>query len=187
MHHSSRCLYFHTTQELYHTCELLFHGDPVVEAIDSNGKVITCSSYGIVVKIPPDTIPQSEKVVLQIQSCLGNFVLPEGIRMASPAYLLTSTAAIQLNREIEVSIVHFIHLEDEEDCSDMCLITAPLIPKPSHGFMVRMGYHFQECREMAIFRPHRVLATFNVKYLSTCIIAAGKREHACTRSPRAKG
>ena len=133
---------------------------------------MSCINYGITISIPPDAIPKGEKAVLRIQSCAGNFVLPEQIEMASPAYLLSSTAAVHLQREVEVSIVHFMHPKGEEDCDRMCLLAAPWVPTPTDDF--RMGYHF-ECLEGANFWPQRVISKVSLKHFNTSIITVGQQ------------
>ena len=91
-----------------------------------NHKGRTIRSEGVQLRIPPYAIERGTSLSISLQGCIsGPFSLPEGIQLASPVFLVTCTPQYQFQRELTLTIHHFVLLENCEQCENMVLLTSP--------------------------------------------------------------
>ena len=59
----------------------------------------------------------------------GSFILPDGYKPASPAYLIQPITKGKLQNNVIVHIQHYVSQESKEDCEDMAFLVAGTTPK----------------------------------------------------------
>ena len=82
---------------------------------------------GIVIDVPPGAVPENhpDDVTIQINACIGGpFELPEGYELSSPIFHIEPGVKFA-EKPVELSIVHFIDISNEEQCSELKFISAP--------------------------------------------------------------
>ena len=87
----------------------------------------TIRGEGVQLRIPPKAITRRTSLDISLQGCIGGpFCLPEGIQLASPVFLVKCTPPqYQFQRELTLTIHHFVLLQNREQCEDMVLLTSP--------------------------------------------------------------
>ena len=74
-----------------------------------NHKGRTIRGEGVQLRIPPYAIERGTSLSISLQGCIsGPFSLPEGIQLASPVFLVTCTPQYQFQRELTLTIHHFV-------------------------------------------------------------------------------
>ena len=130
---------------------------------------------GISLKFPENSLPPIDPPLeVVIQPCFsGNFVLPENIELASPAYAITPNREVIFQKGLVVKIEHYANLQNEEDCEDMVFLTASSTPEYRGSTPT---YKFNEIKEAkGMFRPgqKQPLGEIQLKHFS--IIGVGKK------------
>ena len=81
---------------------------------------------GVQLRIPPNAIKREICLTVSVQGCIsGPFSLPENTQLASPVFLVKCTPQCTFQRQITVTLQHFIHLQSHEQCRNMVLLTSP--------------------------------------------------------------
>ena len=92
--------------------------------VDHRGHTIR--GEGVQLRIPPYAIEEGTFLNISLQGCIsGPFCLPEGIQLASPVFLIQCTPQYQFQRELTLTIHHFVLLQNREQYEDMVLLTSP--------------------------------------------------------------
>ena len=79
------------------------------EYVDQNGKKMVLRDIGFSLTVPPGVIPYRQSVKFAV--CLsfsGPFVLPDGCELVSPVYFISAEPEIQLKKQIELSLDHWM-------------------------------------------------------------------------------
>ena len=86
----------------------------------------TIRGEGVELRIPPNAIKRGTSLDISLLGCIsGPFSLPENTQLASPVFLLTCTPQYQFQREVTLTIHHFVLLQNRQQCKDMVLLTSP--------------------------------------------------------------
>ena len=86
----------------------------------------TIRGEGVQLRIPPKAIKRRTSLEISLQGCIsGPFSLPEGIQLASPVFLVKCTPQYQFQRELMLTMHHFVLLQNHEQCEDMVLLMSP--------------------------------------------------------------
>lgn len=121
--HSHSCISFADLEVVYLLQESLEY------QIGRDGTTISLlEDLGIIIDVPRGAIPDDhpDDVTLKINACIsGPFELPDGFELASPVYHIEPGVKFA-EKPVELSVVHFIDIEDEEQCSELTFVTAPL-------------------------------------------------------------
>lgn len=103
--------------------------DALEYKVGCEGKIISLiEDLGIVIDIPPGAISgsHSNEVIVRINACLrGPFELPEGYELASPIFYIEPGAKFA-EKPIELSMVHYLNIRDEQGCRGLQFISAPV-------------------------------------------------------------
>ena len=101
--------------------------DVLEYTVTHEGKVINLlEDLGIIIDVPPGAIPdhQPNEITIKINACIkGSFQLPEGHELASPVFHIEPGAKFA-EKPVELSIVHFLDVEDEEACAELKFVSA---------------------------------------------------------------
>ena len=85
---------------------------------------------GVSVSIPKQELDQGSQMEVFVHPCVtGSFILPDGYKPASPAYLIRPITKGKLQNHVIVHIEHYVSLESKEDCEDMAFLVAGTTPK----------------------------------------------------------
>ena len=126
---------------------ICFLGDPWKENVTVKGGKISWKDIGVEIEIPPGAVPKGKSLELRVRPCLsGPYSLPQGYQLASPVYLITP--AFEFVKEVRLSVTHFAHLDDENDCNRMTFISSSsspvLTPQLHYNFKLMKGGIFKE-------------------------------------------
>jgi hypothetical protein len=125
----------------------------------------TIRGEGVQLRIPPKAIKKRISLDISLQGCIsGPFSLPEGIQLASPVFLVTCTPQYQFQRELTLTIQHFVLLQNREQCKDMVLLTSPEMKAEDKHYIC---WKFDFCDQSLIQKcfPH---ASYGEVELSHC-------------------
>lgn len=107
-------------------------------------KGTTIRGEGVQLRIPPKAIKRRTSLEISLQGCIsGPFYLPGGIQLASPVFLVTCTPQYQFQREITLTIHHFVLLQNCEQCKDMVLLTSPETKVEDKDY-IYWSFHFSD-------------------------------------------
>lgn len=86
---------------------------------------------GISIFIPKNSLSSGEEpLLLHIRPCLsGQFELPSEYSSASPAYLISFSREVKLQKNITVRILHYASLQNKEDCDNITFFSAKSTPE----------------------------------------------------------
>lgn len=103
--------------------------DALEYKVNSEGKTITLmEDLGLMINVPPGAISDthsSNEVMVRINACIrGPFELPEEYELASPIFHIEPGTKFA-EKPVELSMVHYLDLRDEEACSNLKFISAP--------------------------------------------------------------
>ena len=90
---------------------------------------------GIQLRVPPNAIGRQQSRTISLRACIdGPFQLPEDVHLASPVFLVTCTPHYDFQREVALTLHHFVQLISCEECDMMVLLTSPQTPtRDKHG------------------------------------------------------
>ena len=104
----------------------------------------TIRGEGVQLRIPPKAIKRRTSLDISLQGCIsGPFSLPEGIQLASPVFLVKCTPQYQFQRELTLTIHHFVLLQNREQCEDMVLLTSPEMKVEDKDY-IYWNFHFSD-------------------------------------------
>ena len=84
----------------------------------------TIRGEGIQLRIPPNAFQRS--INISLQGCVsGPFILPDDIQLASPVFLVRCTPQRRFQQQSILTLQHFVHLQNREECEKMVLLTSP--------------------------------------------------------------
>ena len=159
---------------------ILFLEGPKRETVTTKEITIDLKEVGFILSIPENSLPSTEEVQLDIQSCFGaksgSFDVPQDIELVSPAYLLKSDKKVSFLKEVLVKMWHYANLETQEDCGDMVFLSADACPENTREPV----YKFREIKgAKGSFRPgeEQPEGQITLLLLLFCILALGKRKH----------
>ena len=167
---------------------VLFSGTPIAQA-DHTKKCIPmwfspvstlsdCSHDGryyhdvdhdFILEIPEGAIPKGESITIDIGVTLhGPFQFPEGVRPVSPMFwvCVRGRKNFQFLKPINVTIPHFLHLENLSDIESLGLTFL----KGDHKMNAQQMYPFQQAEGDILFKPfgkYGVLKTTD--FCSLCV------------------
>ena len=103
--------------------------DALEYTVGCEGKIISLvEDLGIMINIPPEatSVSHSKEVIVRINACIrGPFELPERYTFASPIFHIEPGACFA-EKPIELSIVHYLDIQDEQSCSGLQFVSAPV-------------------------------------------------------------
>jgi hypothetical protein len=127
-------------------------------------KGTTIRGEGVQLRIPPNAIEGGTLLDISLQGCIsGPFSLPEGIQLASPVFLVTCTPPYQFQRELTLTIHHFVLLQNHEQCKDMVLLTSPEIKVEDKDY-IYWEFHF--CDQLLKCFPHASYGEVELSHFS---------------------
>jgi hypothetical protein len=84
---------------------------------------------GIQLRIPPKATGRQRSRTISLRACIdGPFQLPEDVHLASPIFLVTCTPSGNFDREVTLTLHHFVQLTSHEECERMVFLTSPQTP-----------------------------------------------------------
>jgi hypothetical protein len=105
----------------------------------------TIRGEGVQLRIPPKAIEIGTYLDMSLQGCIsGPFCLPEGIQLASPVFLVKCTPQYQFQKELTLTIHHFVLLQNREQCKDMVLLTSPEMKVEDKDYIYWKLDHFHD-------------------------------------------
>ena len=111
---------------------------------------------GVEVTVLPDTVPSGSTMGIRIQPGFAPsdvFVMPNGIRSASPSYLISEDDTANPDGELTVTMEHHVTVSTREEANDLLFLQANSSPKVSG---LNNVYEYQEVPEgRAFFMPGR--------------------------------
>ena len=125
---------------------------------------------GITIRIPPGAVAEGDKIDLAARPCLtGPFILPDGCKPASPPYLITCTPSYEFEKDVAVSLEHYVCLKTEDARKKMVFLSARAQP-------VRRGGQYQyQLRVVkgsrAVFGVEERVGTLSFKHF--CVLQVG--------------
>ena len=150
--------------------------EPLEYQIGQDGKTISLiEDLGIVIDVPPGAVPDDypDDVTVKINACIGGpFELPDGSELASPIFHIEPGAKFA-EKPVELSMVHFIDIGDEEHCSELKFISAPLKPScqsEAEGKEIRLKH-----LDGGMFWPGRRMGKISLQHF--CLIGIARLKH----------
>ena len=153
--------------------------------IGQDGTTISLiKDLGIAVDVPRGAIPadhlQVNDVIVKINACIsGPFELPDGCELASPIFHIEPGVKFA-EKAVELSMMHFIDLEDEDDCSELTFISAPLLKQngqsESESDQGEKGVIRFKTLDGGMFWPGRRMGKISLQHFCLVGIAQLKRE-----------
>ena len=145
--------------------------------IGQDGKTVSLiEDLGIVIDVPPGAIPNDhlDDVTVRINACVsGPFELPDGFELASPIFHIEPGAKFA-EKPVELSMVHFIDIGEEEHCSELKFVSAPL-KQSSRSEYERKEIRFKPL-DGGMFWPGRRMGKILLQHFCLIGIARLKRE-----------
>ena len=96
--------------------------------VTREGRVISLlEELGIIIEVPPGAISDGHphEITIKINACIkGSFQLPEGHELVSPVFHIEPGAKFA-EKPVELSIAHFLDVEDKEACAELKFVSAP--------------------------------------------------------------
>jgi hypothetical protein len=84
---------------------------------------------GIQLRIPPKATGRQRSRTISLRACIdGPFQLPEDVHLASPVFLVTCTPSGNFDREVTLTLHHFVQLTSHEECERMVFLTSLQTP-----------------------------------------------------------
>ena len=118
--------------------DVTFFDKPQEREFHSEGHVDF--NNGVEVTIPPCTIPPRSTVGVKVHPAFAPsniFVMPEGIRSASPSYLISSEGSAGINGEVTVTMEHHVRVPTREEADDLLFLQADSTPNEEHVYCTR--------------------------------------------------
>ena len=125
--------------------EITFYDEPKEEEFTSDGGHADFNN-GVEVTVPSQAIPQGSTMKVKVQPGFAPsdvFMMPEGIRSASPSYLISSDSTDGLNGEVTLTMEHHVKVSTEEEADDLLFLEADSHPKQSSSGSGSV-YEYQE-------------------------------------------
>ena len=112
----------------------------------------TIRGEGVQLRIPPNAIKRGTSLDISLHGCIsGPFSLPENTQLASPVFLVTCTPPYQFQREVTLTMHHFVQLQNREQCRDMVLLSSPQMKMEDEDFAY---WKFSFCDQRLQCFPH---------------------------------
>ena len=149
--------------------------------IGQDGTTISLiEDLGIIVDVPRGALPADhlDDVTIKINVCIsGPFELPDGYELASPIFHIEPGVKFA-EKVVELLMVHFIDLEDEDDCSELTFVSAPLLKQncQSESDREEKGMIRFKCLNGGMFWPGRRIGKISLQHFCLIGIAQLKRE-----------
>ena len=136
---------------------------------DSTGYTYTNTKHDITVCIPLGSLPEGTVISMKIGVNLyGAFRFPEDVRPISPILWLCADQNINFLKPLEVTLPHFLHCTNDEQCKSLHFL------KASHEIIFG---HFQfKFVDRAIFKPHISYGTLYTTHCCYLCIASNLTE-----------
>ncbi|XP_064384971.1 uncharacterized protein LOC135333882 isoform X4 [Halichondria panicea] len=132
--------------------DVTFFGEPQEKEFTSSGGLADFDN-GVQVTVPANAVPAGTSVSIKVQPSLAPkdvFVMPEGIRSASPSYLISGEG---LNGEVTLSMEHHVRVSTQQEADDLLFLQADSSPKKSGSINVYKYQEVQEGGSKAEFTP----------------------------------
>ena len=144
---------------------LVMFNEPQHETVTSKTKM-PIKGNGIDISITGGAV--REGTTLTIQSFVGGNIDPEGFRLKSPMYAVSSSDEIQGN--VQMTLHHFANLKSEDDCREMTVVT--IVPKAG-----RSSLNTIQVLDGAIslFKPEEQTATVELRKFPAGPIATARK------------
>jgi hypothetical protein len=137
-------------------------------------KSSTIRGNGIQLMLAPNLM-RRYPVDISLQGCIsGSFVLPEGVQLASPVFLVTCTPRCSFQQRIALLLNHFIHFQNHEQCKDMVLLTSPDKKIEDKDYVC---WKFNISDQQPWCRPHVSYGKVQLAHSLSGFICFGIRQH----------
>ena len=120
--------------------------------------------------------------IISLRGCIdGTFQLPEDVHLASPVFLITCSRHGHFQREITLTLHHFVQLTSHEECKMMVLLTSPQTStRDKHGQHWRFEISDEEPRCFPNLTHGEVeLTHFSFMCFGIWIPRRSRRIHPC--------
>ena len=150
--------------------------EPLEYQIGQDGKTIfLIEDLGIIIDVPPGAVPDdhADDVTVRINACVsGPFELPDGYELASPIFHIEPGAKFT-EKPVELFMVHFIDVGDEEHCGELKFVSAPLkqsCQSEAEGKGIRLKH-----LDGGVFWPGRRIGKISLQHF--CLIGIARLKH----------
>ena len=149
--------------------------DALEYKVGCEGKMISLvQDLGIMINIPPEavSVSHSNEVIVRINACIrGPFELPEGYEFASPIFHIEPGAKFA-EKPIELSMVHYLDVRDQQSCGGLQFISAP-VQTGSEKATIKFTH-----LDGGLFSPNRRIGQISLQHF--CLIGIAFRQSNIT-------
>lgn len=149
---------------------IYFLWSPWEANVTSKGLDISWEDIGIAIHIPRGAVLEDKCLIVR-PTLTGPYEPPEGFVLASPVY---SISRIEFEKDVTLTLYHFVDLQSDEDCECMSFISAPSAP-------VQKGYQFSYAFEEltgGIFQKQHYSGSVDLRHFCLTGAATRKRRHS---------
>ena len=147
----------------------------LTKTFESSGGLFDASAAGITISIPLGAVPSGVIATVSVKLCSSSlFQFPEDCEPVSPIYFVETNK--KFLKPVELGISHDAHLQSEEDCKSVVILTASLVPDCRGS---TLSYPFREASG-GIFEVGRHTGRFTIAQLG---FFAAVGHHAGTLPP----
>ena len=114
------------------------------EYVDWSGKELHFSEIGFSLDVPQYAVPYGNLVKISVCAFMnGPIILPAGLELVSPVYLINTTPEIVFKKDLKLSLDHWGRLEEDTKLSFVIAPFNTLSEGPSRFRVEESGMFFQ--------------------------------------------